>query len=95
MDIDDNPVRIGEREGFKAVVRTRGVNGQHVIVRPFGPSQGFDIFALEGFPADREIALSPESYKEESGVLFDVIAEGNCRFDDDPTIILVISYGDF
>jgi hypothetical protein len=95
MNIEDDPVRIDKGERFKAIVRTCGVNGQHIIVRAFCPSQGFDIFALEGFPEDRKIALSPESYQEERGVLLDVVAEWNCRFDDDPAVAVVISYRDF
>ena len=78
MDIDDDPVWIGEGERLKAVVRTCGVNGQHVVVRSLGPSQGFDILALEGFPTDREITLSSESYQEERGVLFYVVADWSC-----------------
>jgi hypothetical protein len=95
MDIDDDPVRIGEGEGFKAVVRTCGVNGQHIIVRALGPSQGFDIFTPEGIPADRKIALSSESYQKESGMLFDVVAEWSCRFDDDAAVAVVIFDRDF
>ena len=95
MDIDDDPVRIDECEGLKAIVRACGANSQHVIVRALCPSQGFDIFALEGIAADRKIALSPEFYQEERGVLLDVVAEWSCRFDDDPAIEVVISYGDF
>ena len=95
MDIDDNPVRIGKSEGFEAVVRTRGIDGQHIVVRTLGPSQGFDIFAFEGFSLNREIPLSPESHEEKRGVLFDVVAEWTLRFDDHTAEAVIIPNRDF
>ena len=95
MDIDDDPVRVGEGEGFKAVVRACGVYGQHIIVGSLGPAQGFDVFALERLPADREIPLSSEPHEEKRRVLFDMVAEWLCRFDDHAAKAFVISNRDF
>jgi len=94
MDIDHDPVWIGEGEGFKAVIRACGIYSQHIIIGSFGPSQGFDIFALERLPADRKIPLSPESHEEKRCVLFDMVAERSCGFDDYAAVTFVISDGD-